>query len=203
MVNAGAQLMPEINERVTLLNELQSSANGDWAKGKRKDVFTYRQAFEYLTSQRPKILYIALGDADNHAHKGNYDLYLGNLQQVDKALQHLWNWLQNDPQYRDKTTLIITTDHGRGDDEIDSWKDHGNKFDKNGALVGLTAGDEYVWMAAIGPDTPAQGAIKHEPIELRQIAPTIAALVNVQLTTDHQNYTMPPAIKQMIGNARE
>jgi hypothetical protein len=30
------------------------------------------------------------------------------------GVKEIWDFVQSDPQYKNKTTLFITTDHGRG-----------------------------------------------------------------------------------------
>jgi hypothetical protein len=51
------------------------------------------------------------------------------------------DFVQNDPQYKDKTALVFTTDHGRGDKVKAEWTSHGNKFE----------GSSAIWFAAMGP----------------------------------------------------
>src|SRR5688572_5264252 len=80
-------------------------------------------------------------------HGRRYDLYLDAANNSDRYLAELWQTLQKMPQYMGKTSLIVTTDHGRGDTRVD-WTDHG----KNVPLA------EYIWIAVLGPDTPALGA---------------------------------------------
>lgn len=45
--------------------------------------------------------------------------------------------------------MIITTDHGRGINKK-TWTGHGSSIPEA----------KEIWMAAIGPDTPAKGEIK-------------------------------------------
>ena len=45
--------------------------------------------------------------------------------------------------------MIITTDHGRGTNKS-SWRSHGSDVRDAGEI----------WIAAIGPDTPASGELK-------------------------------------------
>lgn len=54
------------------------------------------------------------------------------------------------PEYKDKTTLIITSDHGRGQYPKSGWTDHGFR----------TAYSDQIWFAVLGPDTPAKGEQK-------------------------------------------
>ena len=109
------------------------------------------------------MLFIGLGETDEWGHGRRYDLYLDSAYNADKFLAELWDTLQKTPQYKDKTTLIITTDHGRGDTRVD-WTDHG----KNVPLA------EYIWIAVLGPDTPAMGVRENMETTQSQVAATIA-----------------------------
>jgi hypothetical protein len=77
--------------------------------------------------------------------------------------------MQSMPQYRGKTTFIITADHGRGSGDRE-WKSHGEKVE----------GAQNVWIAVIGPDTPPLGERTNvAPATQSQIAATIASLVGM------------------------
>ena len=86
---------------------------------------------------------------------------------LDGFVAQLWNTMQAMPQYRDQTTFIITTDHGRGSGPVE-WQDHGIE----------QAGSEDIWIAVMGPDTPALGERSHiPPVTQSQISATVAAFL--------------------------
>ncbi len=131
------------------------------------DSFTHHVALDYIEKKHPRALYIAFGETDEWAHDGRYDRYLITAKHVDLFIHDLWEKCQSMPQYRDKTTFIITTDHGRGSG-AEEWKSHGAKI----------AGSENTWIAIIGPDTPPLGERTNcAPVTTSQIAATIAALL--------------------------
>ena len=79
----------------------------------------------------------------------------------------LWETIQEMPEYRGKTTLIFTCDHGRGNAPT-GWKSHGM----------LVTGSASTWMVFLGPDTPALGERSEiEPVTHNQIAATLAAFL--------------------------
>jgi hypothetical protein len=133
----------------------------------RYDAFTFRGALEYLQVKRPRILYVALGETDDWAHDGRYDQYLDAAYRSDQYIRQLWEACQQLDDYRGKTTFVITTDHGRGDDR-DGWKSHGSSI----------PGSEYIWIAVIGPNTKSQGQRTNVNYTQAQIAATIAALLD-------------------------
>jgi hypothetical protein len=130
------------------------------------DALMHQSMRDYVAVKQPRVLFIGYGETDEWAHAGRYDLYLRSAHQVDAYLAELWSALQADPQYRNRTTLIVTTDHGRGYGS--EWRNHGEKVD----------GAQFMWTAVIGPDTPPMGIRKTTTDLLQaQIAPTIAQLL--------------------------
>ena len=93
-------------------------------------------------------------------------MYLDAAFNSDRFLAETWQALQKMPQYRDKTALIVTTDHGRGSTRQD-WTDHGVKV----------PGAELMWIAVLGPDVPALGERENVEVTQSQVAATIAGLV--------------------------
>ena len=112
----------KLSEKQKYLNQLQAKTPSPFASV-RLDVFTQEFALEHMRLHKPKLLYIALGEADDFAHLGQYDQYLAAIHRSDQFIADLWQELQNDPYYRDQTTLLISTDHGRG--EAAQWRSHG------------------------------------------------------------------------------
>jgi arylsulfatase A-like enzyme len=180
-VNAGWQdLEIFANEREKeQWNLLAHSLPRYWSEV-RYDAFTYRGALEYLQVKRPRVLYVALGETDDWAHDGRYDQYLDAAYRTDQYIQGLWEACQRLDQYRDKTTLIITTDHGRGDDR-DGWKSHGTSI----------PGSEYIWIAALGPDTSSLGQRTNVNVTQSQIAATVAALLGEDFTASDDRIAQP------------
>lgn len=175
-VNAGfMQEQGKLSEKQKYLNQLQAKTPSPFASV-RLDVFTQEFALEHMRLHKPKLLYIALGEADDFAHLGQYDQYLAAIHRSDQFIADLWQELQNDPYYRDQTTLLISTDHGRG--EAAQWRSHG----KSAAVPGYKgpvpqiAGSEQIWLAAMGPEIPAAGLIRTTGTwQQGQMAATLAA----------------------------
>ncbi|MDB5137796.1 MAG: phosphoglyceromutase [Mucilaginibacter sp.] len=155
------------SERLKFLNELQHK-EPHYLGDTRIDCMTYEFGKEYLKQYKPRVLYLAFDETDDMAHAGNYKMYLSQAHQEDAYLQELWQYVQTDPVYKDKTTLIITCDHGRGDVPLDNWRSHGSGI-KN---------SEQTWFAVIGPDTPSDGIIKTQTITYhKQLAQSISKLL--------------------------
>jgi hypothetical protein len=144
--------------------------------GLRPDALTYFAARSYFLQYNPGVLYIAFDETDDFAHAGNYDQYLLSAHAADKMIGDLWNLIQTHPTYRDKTTLLITTDHGRGDLRKSDWRHHGRAVSEAG----------QIWVGVIGPDTPPLGEMANSAqLYQMQIAPTLARFLGLQFVADH------------------
>src|SRR5207245_1510040 len=124
-----------------------------------------------LEKRKPRVLYVGLGETDEWGHGRRYDLYLDAARNADRFLAETWAWLQREPQYKGKTALLVTTDHGRGPTRVD-WTDHG---------AGVP-GAEFIWVAVLGPDTPAVGEREDVEVTQSQVAATVAATVGEDFT---------------------
>lgn len=165
-VNSDVDSLPFKSPQFDIINQLQFLSPKPI--GVRPDVLTYMAAKEYLKEYKPKVLYIAFDETDDYAHAGYYNQYLSSAHAEDGMIKDLWNTLQAMPQYKGKTTLIVTCDHGRGDEIKDQWRDHGK--DVKGA--------SEIWMVAIGPDTKPTGEAKGSgQLYQKQMAATIASLL--------------------------
>ena len=116
-VNAGYERATgRIGEREAFLNELQSQTPVLWSSV-RLDAFTHQFALEYMRRERPRLIHIAYGEADDFAHDGRFDHYLDAVQRTDGFLRELWTFLQDQAAYRGTTTMLVVGDHGRGSGE--------------------------------------------------------------------------------------
>lgn len=162
--NAGYERMPRgtCTPEMASLDELQEIMLTPWDTV-RHDAVTAGLALGYLKTYRPRVLYLALGETDDWAHERRYDRVIAAAGLFDETLADLWRTLQSMDAYRDRTTLIITTDHGRGRTAED-WTDHGEKVE----------GAEDIWIAVIGPDTPDRGEAGPAPtVYLSNVAATV------------------------------
>lgn len=174
-VNSGYENLQEdsIENTNTLINMVQNSVAVK--KHTRYDMLTYLSAKEYIQSKHPKVLFLGLGETDESAHGSRYDAYLQEATMVDKMISDLWYYVQTNPYYKDNTTFIITTDHGRGS-KTNSWNTH-NPF---------TKGSGETWMAIIGPDITQPGEmILDQQLYGNQLAVTVAELLGEEFKTTH------------------
>ena len=137
-----------LTEREKTLNEIMMRIPNPLGDV-RLDAFTFYYGLEYMKKNKPRVMYFAFDETDDFAHAGEYPAYLNSAHNTDRLIEELWNFIQSDPAYKNKTTMILTCDHGRGTN-AEEWKHHGIK---------INAADQ-IWMGVIGPDTPAKGEVK-------------------------------------------
>lgn len=152
----------------SLLNKLYATTIRMWGNN-AYDSFTHAVAIRWLHTQRPRVVFIGYGETDEWSHAGRYDRLLNSARTVDDYLRELWTFAQRHPDYRGRTTLIVTTDHGRGR-TVSDWTNHGRSVE----------GAEEMWIAVLGPDTPALGERRDtSPVIQAQVAATVAALLGL------------------------
>ncbi|MFM1769873.1 MAG: hypothetical protein RJA22_2402 [Verrucomicrobiota bacterium] len=167
--------------RQELINTLLQGTTPPW-DGVRHDSFTYAAAREHLLEHRPRLMYLAFDETDDWQHDGRYDRTLQIARRTDGWIAALWELVQSLPEYRDQTTFVITTDHGRGSG-LKAWRDHGAKVE----------GAEYIWLGILGPDTPALGERRNTPLLWqKQVAATVALLLGEDFRA-----TVPAAAEPM------
>lgn len=183
-VNAGfSPAKGKVSAREAFIDQIQKQTPSPW-HNVRLDVFTHQYALAALDEDKPRVLFIAYGETDDFAHDGEFDQYIQAAHRFDGFMRELWTRVQSDRRYRDKTVLLITTDHGRGELPLEGWQHHGSKQAVAGYLSspkmapfkdGIPGADQ-VWMAAIGPGIKARGELPGEWFS-NQIAATALQLL--------------------------
>lgn len=176
-VNAGYDSIRFRTPAFELLNDMQWRVHdAGMPSNERSDQFAYYMAREYIREFSPKVLHIGLVETDNFGHEGNYENALNSANISDAWIADLWQMLQSTPGYKGRTTLLLLTDHGRGNKIKAQWKDHGSEIE----------GADEIWFAAIGPGIRPLGEIRQpEQLYQAQLAQTIAGLLGLTFTAEH------------------
>lgn len=128
-------------------------------------VYVARQLMRHLA---PSLLWVTLHDIDV-AHSGTFSLYIEGIQRCDRLCAELWQAIQSDPEYANRTTMFILPDFGR-DSDIDSG---GNGFQHH------RTGDQLsrtTWMMVLGPGV-RQNVVVDRPVESIDLIPTLGSLL--------------------------
>jgi hypothetical protein len=183
----------DLTPRQQLLNELYRTTTrlddeDVW------DSFLQVPLLDYVKSAHPRLLFVGYGETDNWAHSGRYDLLLESAHHFDDFVRQLWETMQAMPEYRDQTTFIITTDHGRGGG-LEEWKEHGME----------EKGSENIWIAVMGPDTDALGERQNTTVVTQaEIAATVTALLGKDFHGNSPEAAppLPGVISQRAANLK-
>jgi len=178
----------DTSSRRAMLNELYRTGIRYWPSV-NFDAPMHQVTKEYIRSRMPRVLFVGYGETDEWAHGRRYDLMLRATRQVDAYIADLWAMMQAMPEYRDRTTFIITTDHGRGSG-ADDWTSHGERID----------GAEHIWMAVLGPDTPPRGElVQTTRVTQSQVAATIAAALGLEREFMATSPRSAPAVREAVA----
>src|ERR1700754_244237 len=174
MINCDSEEVARPGEAFRLLNEEQRLSPQIF--GERLDLVTYFQAKEYLKEYAPRVMYINFSETDNYAHAGSYDWYISTLHGQERLIADLWAYIQSIPQYKDKTTLLISNDHGRGDKVKSQWSSHGPYIQDS----------RDIFILAMGPDMPTTGEVSgDQQLYQGQIAATLAKFLGLDYKAEH------------------
>jgi hypothetical protein len=134
----------------------------------RWDRYTWAQAMRYLERRRPRVLYVGLGDPDEWGHRRDYRSYLASLRELDVRIEELEARLAGMGAWGARTSVLVTTDHGRGDGA--DWTSHGTWH----------RGSERGFLYARTPHTgPATVRSAHGPYGHLNLRPTIERLLGL------------------------
>ncbi|MEP7273015.1 MAG: phosphoglyceromutase [Acidobacteriota bacterium] len=181
-INAGHEPYDHGDAEIRVLAKLQNEKLSPW-DSVRFDYFTVRFALAHLKAYQPRVMHIALGETDDWAHDGEYGQVLNSLERNDRQFKELWEFLQSSSRYKGKTSIIFTTDHGRGN-TIKDWTDHGEKVPEA----------QYIWMAFVSPDVALRGEWRNtDTIYQNQVAATLCKLLNIDYAENNSQAGKPVA----------
>lgn len=157
----GRQLDKHIQE--TLQRGLVEYINGPEAPSSG-DELTFFLTRELMREFSPRLLLVNFWDMDV-AHWGSYSLYLQAITRTDRLVGMLWEEVQNNPQYKDRTTMLVLPELGRDGDQNAA----------NGFL-NHRSGDascRNMWLLAMG----APKGETERPVRHIDVAATVAELL--------------------------
>ncbi|MYY25446.1 sulfatase-like hydrolase/transferase [Elizabethkingia anophelis] len=137
----------------------------------RDDAVTVANTKEVMKKYSPNIIVINLKDVDSYGHNNNWKEYIKAIKTTDASIKEIWDYIQSLPSYKDKTTLIVSNDHGRHIDSKGGFQNHGDDC----------AGCRHIEFFAMGPDFKKNATINTGNYEQIDIANTIAELLQFPL----------------------
>jgi predicted AlkP superfamily pyrophosphatase or phosphodiesterase len=143
--------------------------------GYRADSTTFKSITEKLVSNHIRLALINFKQPDAAGHANDSLAYLQGIIDTDNYIYQLWQQIQSDSIYKDKTTLIVTNDHGRHSaGHLDGFVSHGDDCD----------GCRHIEFFALGPDFK-QNYTCSRRYEQIDIANTIAELLSFSMPSSN------------------
>lgn len=156
---------PEWHNKYMPMADAGKNGNGS---GYRDDQVTVNNAKDILDKYTPNLMLINLKDVDSYGHAGDSTMYIKSIKITDQYIDEIWGYIQNHPNYKNKTALIVTNDHGRHLNGVSTgFKDHGDNCE----------GCRNIEFFALGPEFKKNYTLdaKYEQID---IPATIAKILN-------------------------
>jgi hypothetical protein len=124
------------------------------------------QFIAYAAVHSPVVSMISIGYTDFCAHSGVWSNYVGAIRNADSLATEVWQWIESTPAWAGKTTLFITSDHGR---HTTDWANHGDDC----------AGCRHIPLIALGPDFAGGRELFTQTADQRDIVATAATLLGI------------------------
>ena len=143
--------------------------NNGLFSGYRNDSTTYRAVLDRMQTFHPNLMLVNFKEPDASGHSGSWDNYLRGIVDVDGYIAGIWQFIQSDPQYRDNTVLIATSDHGRHSPNVaDGFIGHGDACE----------GCRHIHFFAIGKGIP-KGKVINTRYGMPDLHATISSLMGI------------------------
>ena len=131
------------------------------------DELTFFMTREVMRKFSPQVLVVVFSDVEA-AHFGSYAMHLGGIRTADRLAWQMWQEVEANPEYRDKTTMVILPEFGRDPDGSST-----NGFFNHRANTDST---RDTWMMTLGAAVD-QPQIIERPIRHIDLCPTLADLL--------------------------
>lgn len=136
------------------------------------DTLTYTNLLQIAQEHHPLFTLVNFSAPDIIGHSGDFNKYTNAVRYLDSVIVKFWDFIQADSVFKNKTTVIITNDHGRHLDSIaGGFAGHGD------ACLGC----RHIMYLEIGPDTPPN-ITDAKNMQQIDIVDRVALLLNVNMS---------------------
>lgn len=137
------------------------------------ELLSYTVGRNVMELLEPKVMHFYFSMTDLYGHQWKWDDYTNAARNVGVYIKDLINFVDNHPQYANNTTILITTDHGRGSS---SW----------GAHTSNTEGADETWFIVISPYTNKGIVNEQKQYYNEQLAQTMANILGFTYEAEHE-----------------
>ena len=137
----------------------------------RSDVDVLKRTIEVMYEYQPQLMMVHFKGPDYHGHHNNWQGYLESIVETDSLLFELINTCGEMEFYKDRTSIIMTNDHGRHLDGIaGGFSSHGDH------CLGCT----HINFMAYGPDFK-KDFVSDRQAQSIDLLPTIGELMGFRV----------------------
>lgn len=167
--------MAEIEEEIADLKPQIEQYGGDniLDYNEEAELLLYAMGKQSMKRTHPKVTYFQFGMTDNYAHQNDFNTYLKAGRNVSVFIKDLIDYIEQDNFYANNTTILITTDHGRGSE---TWQNHG----------GGVEGSDESWFMLLSPNVENGIVNTPEQYYSEQLAQTMAKMIGLNYTAEHE-----------------
>lgn len=137
----------------------------------RDDSTTMTVLMDVLQEHHPKLLLLNFRQPDLAGHQMDTLGYLNGIRRTDAYVAQIWEFIQNDPIYQNKTALIVTNDHGRHLNGVSGgYSGHGDGCE----------GCRHISLLGLGPDFKKNQTISNT-YNQTDLSATIAEILGFEM----------------------
>jgi len=89
------------------------------------DTATWSLLSSAMDREHPRVVIVNLPSVDIAAHDSDWTGYLSAMRTADSLVYLLWTKIQSDDFYKNRTTMFVSSDHGRHEDAYGGFQNHG------------------------------------------------------------------------------
>ncbi len=151
-----------------------------WASGGR---IQYDMFKKVMKASKPKFVHSIMYDVEV-AHTDTFSSYVLALKKCDQNIYEIWQMIQSDPYYKDRTYLFVSPDHERNP----YYAQHStNAYDD----------PSHVWLYMFGPDVKKGVTIDRSMYHV-DIFATVVQLLKLK-THAHEGHVLKDAFVKPMG----
>jgi hypothetical protein len=148
------------------------------------DLIAWQNTRTALLTHRSRLTIANFANIDIEGHAIEWEKYIAAIQRADTLVSALWKVIQSDSILQNKTTMIVTNDHGR---HTVDFSGHGDGCE----------GCRHIMLMILGPDTP-KGTVDSTLTRQIDIAPTVGAMMRFS-TPLSEGTVIPSALAAAIN----
>jgi len=134
------------------------------------DTATWKLLSSVMDRDHPRLVIVNFPSVDYNGHDSDWTGYLGAIRTADSLVYLLWNKIQSDEFYRDRTTMFVSSDHGRHEDKSGGFENHGCPCEGCRHIIGL----------GIGPGF-RPGVVVEDPFRQTDVQAAAAELLSITI----------------------